>query len=312
LRRAKDRDNPFVMIDRAVFEDPTISFKAKGLMGYLLSRPDNWEVHLGDLVKRSTDGASAVQTAIVELEAAGYMTRKRVRGDHGQFFSYLVLVHEVPVPEEDRTKPEKRFRPDKAPVGGFPQTDNPVVDNPVAENRVLTNSNCTETDLTDIPPDEPTSLPENRAERRPDMFDLAARTLARTGGKASSTVPADAGGADPWQGEPLAAFAEVVGLHQIPTKQARGWARQIESVSGQWGATPAQAARAIRLMPESEYGWKARSFSTPYSKDFQGVLGVMVDRVVSGGGDGPVPGAPTRGPRYVLPDWVLDAGKVVG
>ena len=42
FRVDKDKQNPYVIINKQVFEDPSISLKAKGVIGYLLSKPDNW------------------------------------------------------------------------------------------------------------------------------------------------------------------------------------------------------------------------------------------------------------------------------
>lgn len=138
FRRAKDKENPFVMIDKTIFEDEAISWKAKGLMGYLLSRPDDWVVRMADLKKRSTDGRHATRTAVQELEGAGYLTRYRERDEQGQFVRFVVEVHEVPVPEEQRTS---------SIAFEHPQSGFPTVDNPTVENQPYTYIDCTETDM---------------------------------------------------------------------------------------------------------------------------------------------------------------------
>jgi hypothetical protein len=171
FRRAKDRDNPFVMIDRTIFEDTSMSWKEKGLMGYLLSRPDDWIVRMSDLVKRSTDGIAAVRSAVLKLEAHGYVTRYRERDEKGQFVRYIFEVHEIPVPEDARTHPEKR-----APRTPSPQLENPLVDNPPVENRPLTNIDLTDNDLTkrgaSATPPEPENqevpAPEPEPEKEPE------------------------------------------------------------------------------------------------------------------------------------------------
>ena len=58
--RVRKRPNNFVMIDKTFLEDERLSFKAKGILAYLLSKPDNWKVIVGNLVKYSNDGKSAV------------------------------------------------------------------------------------------------------------------------------------------------------------------------------------------------------------------------------------------------------------
>lgn len=96
FRTEKNADNPFVMIDRRPVENPMLSWRAKGILAYLISRPDNWIVRLGDLVKRSTDGLYAVRAALKELTEAGHITRFEER-DNGKFKQYVLLVHELPV-----------------------------------------------------------------------------------------------------------------------------------------------------------------------------------------------------------------------
>jgi len=136
FRRAKDRDNPFVMIDKSVFEDTSISWKAKGIMGYLLSRPDDWTVRLKDIANRAADGLHSAKTGLRELEKAGYLTRHVLR-DNGRFAGLLVLVHEIPVLEQDRT-----FQTNN------PGVENPPAETPPAENLVTTNTDCTKKENT--------------------------------------------------------------------------------------------------------------------------------------------------------------------
>ncbi len=96
FRVAKNKDNPFVMIDRRPIENPKLSWKAKGILAYLLSRPDNWIVRLGDLVKRSPDGAFAVRRAIKELRDVGHISYQIDR-ENGHIKQWLLVVHEIPL-----------------------------------------------------------------------------------------------------------------------------------------------------------------------------------------------------------------------
>ncbi len=140
FRRAKDRENPFVMIDKSVFEDTSISWKAKGIMGYLLSRPDDWTVRLRDIANRAADGIHSAKTGLRELEKAGYLTRHVLR-NNGRFAGLLVLVHEIPVLEQDRT-----FQTNN------PGVENPPAETPIAENLVTTNTDCYQEEIcTNIP-----------------------------------------------------------------------------------------------------------------------------------------------------------------
>lgn len=95
FRVDKNKDNPFVMIDRRPIENPELSWRAKGILTYLVSRPDNWIVRLGDLVKRSPDGVYTVRAALRELTKAGHITRTEER-ENGRFKQYVLQVHELP------------------------------------------------------------------------------------------------------------------------------------------------------------------------------------------------------------------------
>jgi len=137
FRTIKDKDNPFVMIDRRPIENATLSWKAKGVLAYLLSRPDNWIVRLQDLVKRSTDKAHAIRGAIKELQKAGHVHRKEIRGENGQFLRYELEVYELP------------FAVD--PLINYPQADNPQ-----ADNRTLNDIDLNDIDLSNgVPPEYP-------------------------------------------------------------------------------------------------------------------------------------------------------------
>jgi ABC-type lipopolysaccharide export system ATPase subunit len=67
IRIQKKRNN-FVMLDKGFLDDPRLSFKAKGILAYLLSKPDNWKVIVKDLINHSQDGKKAVYSGLRELK----------------------------------------------------------------------------------------------------------------------------------------------------------------------------------------------------------------------------------------------------
>lgn len=89
----KERD--FVMLQNSLFTDKRISFKAKGILAYLLSKPNNWETRVSDVVNQSTEGMLAVRSGITELILAGYMELNSVIVD-GKFVGRFYLVREEP------------------------------------------------------------------------------------------------------------------------------------------------------------------------------------------------------------------------
>lgn len=97
FRIRKNRENPYVMLDKFSINDPGLSWKVKGLLAYLLSKPDDWIVKEHDLVAHATDGRDSVRAAIRELEAAGYLAKgARRRDGKGRLYEREYRVFERP------------------------------------------------------------------------------------------------------------------------------------------------------------------------------------------------------------------------
>ncbi len=137
IRTVKNRANPYVAINTTVFTDRRLSWKAKGMMGYLLSRPDDWQVLVKDLVGRSRDGREAVYSALRELCANGYVVRRTVRDERNRILRHEYLVFETPVRPDDG--PDDTREPSPEPLTGFPYLEKPYVEHPPldAENPIL-------------------------------------------------------------------------------------------------------------------------------------------------------------------------------
>ena len=82
LKRVYDKS--YMVISNHVFEDPNLTLKAKGLFGYLWSRPDDWNFFITELVRHFKGGRDQAMSALDELEKAGYLLRSRVRNELGQ------------------------------------------------------------------------------------------------------------------------------------------------------------------------------------------------------------------------------------
>lgn len=97
FRRPKDHEHPYAPIPNTVLEDDRLSFKAKGLLCYLLSKSDDWEVYQSQLENLGPDGEHAVRSGLDELREAGYIDRNKKRGDLGEFAGYEYIIYEEPV-----------------------------------------------------------------------------------------------------------------------------------------------------------------------------------------------------------------------
>ena len=89
------KTNNFTIVDNHFIRDENLSWKARGLLVYLLHLPDDWQIYLEDLKNRSTDGRDSTMTGMAELMKKGYIKRTRKR-EKGRFVGYDYEVYEVP------------------------------------------------------------------------------------------------------------------------------------------------------------------------------------------------------------------------
>lgn len=96
--RVQKRPNNFVMMDKSFLEDTRLSYKAKGILAYLLSKPDNWKVIVGNLVNYSTDGKASVYAGLKELKDSGYYEKIPVRNEtRTRIIRWESTVYEIPL-----------------------------------------------------------------------------------------------------------------------------------------------------------------------------------------------------------------------
>jgi DNA-binding Lrp family transcriptional regulator len=95
FRVNKDKNNPYVMLNKGLLNDERLSWKAKGILSYLLSLPDDWQIYELEVQKHSVDGIDSLKTGIKELIKNGYIKREQIRNDKGHFIGYEYQVYEV-------------------------------------------------------------------------------------------------------------------------------------------------------------------------------------------------------------------------
>jgi len=91
-RYKKDKD--FTIVDKVPLEDVNLSWKAKGLLTYLISLPETWQINIADLEKRSTDGRESTASGLQELIKKMYVFRERKMDKIGRFEGYDYHVFE--------------------------------------------------------------------------------------------------------------------------------------------------------------------------------------------------------------------------
>ena len=100
IRRAARRHR-FVIVDQAAVEDARLSWAARGLLAYLLSRPDDWKVLVNDLKRRGNLGRDGIYALLRELRSAGYVRFERHRDAQGRMRGGTYIVSEIPAPHPD-------------------------------------------------------------------------------------------------------------------------------------------------------------------------------------------------------------------
>ena len=131
IRRAK-RDSNFTMISNVGLKDNRLSFKAKGLLSYMLSLPDDWIFYESEIVNHATDGKQSVRTGMKELEKFGYLVKEQKRNSKGKFAKIDWVVSDEPINGDTTTL---------QPSTAFPSTDNPSTDKRATDNRTLLSTN---------------------------------------------------------------------------------------------------------------------------------------------------------------------------
>jgi hypothetical protein len=137
IRIKKARSKPYVILDTTALTDDRLSFRAKGIHTYLMSRPDDWQVHIEQLEKQSPrEARDAIRAAMIELETMGYLRRQRVRGEKGRMMGWDTTVYETPLLAELDAEDERLagdaigIEREDSPITDYPTSDEPTSDTP--------------------------------------------------------------------------------------------------------------------------------------------------------------------------------------
>lgn len=96
-RSAKDKQNPYLMIKRDAVRDRSLSWKARGILSFLLSNRDDWKIYVQEVQEHSEkDGRDSTNAGVKELIEGGYLTRTRLHGQDGKFKGYDYELTESP------------------------------------------------------------------------------------------------------------------------------------------------------------------------------------------------------------------------
>jgi hypothetical protein len=88
----------FTIIDNRTLTDVELSWAALGLLTYLLSRPDDWQVsvaHLAGVRGGYGQGKAAIRRMLAELRERGYCKHVAVRDARGTITRWDYLIFDI-------------------------------------------------------------------------------------------------------------------------------------------------------------------------------------------------------------------------
>lgn len=119
------RRTRYTTVDRRAVNDERLSFRARGILAWLLDKPDDWRFDSESIARQGIEGRDAVRAALRELREAGYMIQRKVRGGDGRIVTET-LVFEHPTEAAAFLSPEPgNPSPVPPPTAGEPAAGNP-------------------------------------------------------------------------------------------------------------------------------------------------------------------------------------------
>lgn len=144
IRRAARKQANFTLIDNVVFNSG-LSYRAIGLLTYLLSKPDHWQVSVTQLIRNvadsaKPDGRDAIYATLSELIDKHFVERTQKRNERGQANGYDYIVYDEPLSDiKDKPYTDKPYtaEPTQVSTEVLASTENEVsTDNPLTSNCV--------------------------------------------------------------------------------------------------------------------------------------------------------------------------------
>ena len=134
-----EKNNNYTAMSNYHLRDKEISLKAKGLLSFMLSLPDDWDYSLNGLESVLADGETAIKSTLKELERSGYLKIEKFRNKKGQF-EYVYNIFEEPIKEDSIVDKKEEPEGENPPIEN-PGVEVPGVEVPEVENQTQINTN---------------------------------------------------------------------------------------------------------------------------------------------------------------------------
>ena len=145
-----ERTRDYTVMSNHHLKDTGLSLKSKGLLSIMLSLPESWNYTTRGLAAICREGVDAIGSAIRELEAAGYIVRRLLRGDDGRITDTEYVIYERPIePDTPPPGPDVLDTPSPRPENPYavePDAVRPCAGKPAQLNINQINTNRSNTD----------------------------------------------------------------------------------------------------------------------------------------------------------------------
>jgi len=125
IRTVKDKHHPYVVINKKPLQDENLSWKAKGILAYCMSLPDNWTLVMSEVKEHAKDKTASFWSGIKELKERGYLKYVVARNEKNKIQKHIYYIRE-------------------SLDINFPDIENPDLENGYVENRHLINNESNE------------------------------------------------------------------------------------------------------------------------------------------------------------------------
>ena len=198
------REHNYTVISNKVYEKNQLSWQAMGLLGYLLTKPDNWQVMVAELVNVTKDtkkptGREGIYNIINELKEKGFISvRKNSDG------STDYTVYDEPFQNPNQGKPNQG-----KPNQGKPNQAEPTLVNTDIQQVLI---NTKDGDVED-------EVPETSESAKPINSNIGDFPIT-----------------DDWEPEDKKAFNAKLRRSQIPSLEDKRIKDALIEFTGYWGA----------------------------------------------------------------------------
>lgn len=97
-----EKNKNYTVMSNYHLRDKNLSYKAKGLLSFMLSLRDDWDYSIKGLVNVSKESTKAIRSTLAELEENNYLIRERIQLENGRF-DYNYHIYETPHTQNGNT-----------------------------------------------------------------------------------------------------------------------------------------------------------------------------------------------------------------